>query len=174
MALPRLLTDPFPGFNFQATLIDTSSTFATVLTGVNFVAGGGFSEVSGLEGTLQLEEYSEGGENRFVHKFATRMTYSNITLRRGITLSEDLWNWHYAYVTGKGKRRDGLIVLKNELSIPVKAWIFRRGLPLKWSGPSFNAAQSSVAIEALEIAHEGLELASPGAAISQAAGALFG
>jgi phage tail-like protein len=113
---------------------------------------------------MQVEEYSEGGENRFIHKFPTRMTYSNIVLKRGITLSEDLWNWHADYVNGRGKRRDGIIILRSEQQIPLKTWLFERGLPLKWSGPSLNAAQSAVAIETLEIAHQGLRLASVGTA----------
>jgi phage tail-like protein len=172
MAIPGVRFDPFPAFNFYISLIDTSSTLAKVTTAIKFVAAAGFSECSGLDATLQVEEYPEGGENRYVHKFPTRMTYANITLKRGITLSEDLWNWHEAYVQGKGKRRDGLIVLQSELRIPIKTWIFRRGLPLRWTGPTFNAAQSSVAIESLEIVHEGLELVSAGTLAAQAGEAI--
>ena len=116
---------------------------------------------------MQVEDYPEGGENRFVHKFPTRMTYSNLILKRGVSFSEDLWNWHFDYVQGKGKRRDGLIILRSELHIPVKVWIFKRGLPLKWTGPTFNASQSAVAIESLDIVHEGLELVSPGTVLAQ-------
>jgi phage tail-like protein len=171
MAVPGVRFDPFPAFNFHITLIDTSSTLATARTAINFVAAGGFSECSGLEGTLQVEEYPEGGENRFVHKFPTRMTYSNIVLKRGAGFTEELWNWHFDYVNGKGKRRDGLIILRNELQIAVKLWIFKRGLPLKWTGPTLNAGQSAVAIETLEIMHEGLELVSPGTVGAAIAGA---
>lgn len=167
MAIPGVRSDPFPAFNFFISLIDSSSVLASITSAINFVAGGGFSECSGLDATLQVEEYAEGGENRYVHKFPTRMTYSNIVLKRGITLAEDLWNWHADYVNGKGKRRDGVIILRSELQIPVKTWIFKRGLPLKWTGPTFNAAQSAVAVESLEIMHEGLELLSVGTAIAQ-------
>jgi phage tail-like protein len=158
MAIPGVRSDPFPAFNFLVSLIDSSSVLASITSAINFVAGSGFSECSGLETTLQVEEYSEGGENRYVHKFPTRMTYNNIILKRGITQSEDLWNWHFDYVNGNGKRRDGVIILRSELQIPVKIWIFKRGLPLRWTGPTFNAAKSAVAVEALEIMHEGLEL----------------
>jgi phage tail-like protein len=172
MALPGTRSDPFPAYNFYIALIDNSGVLGKALTAIGLVVGGGFSECSGLEGTLQVEEYSEGGENGYIHKFPTRMTYSNIILRRGITFAEDLWNWHYDYVSGKGKRRDGLIVLQNDLHIPAKVWVFRRGLPLKWTGPSLNAAQNAVAIEAMEIVHEGLELLSPGTALAQAGAAI--
>lgn len=172
MPLPGLRLDPLPAFNYQITLIDASSLLGKVMTGISFVAGGGFSECSGLDGTLQVEDYNEGGENRYVHKFPTRMTYTNIVLKRGVGLSEDLWNWHFDYVQGKGKRRDGLIMLQNEQQIPLKLWVFKRGLPLKWAGPTFNATQNAVAIESLEIVHEGLELFSPGTALKAAGGAL--
>ncbi len=167
MAIPGFRLDPLPAFNFYISLIDTSSTLAVVTTAINFIAAGGFSECSGLDGTLQVEEYSEGGENRFVHKFPTRMTYSNITLRRGMGFSDDLWNWHFDYVNGRWKRRDGLIILQNDQHQPVKIWKFKRGLPLKWAGPTLNASQSATAIETLEIMHEGLELVSVGAALQQ-------
>jgi phage tail-like protein len=79
-------------------------------------------------------------------------------LKRGIALSDDLFQWHYAFVQGNVQRRDGLIALQDEEHVPVKVWKFTRGLPVKWSGPAFNATQNQVAIEELEIAHEGLTL----------------
>jgi phage tail-like protein len=187
MALvPRILTDPVPAYNFLVGLIDSSTTLRTVVTSVTSFALGGFTDCSGLEGTLQVEPYQAGGENGFEHKFPTRMTWTNITLRKGVTLlGEDLWNWHHDYVVGKGKRRDGFIILQAEAGLlpgvpivggltrlPVKVWRFRRGLPVKWTGPTLNAAQSAVAVEALEIAHEGLELYSAGTGLASGAAAL--
>jgi phage tail-like protein len=169
VTVPRILTDPLPAFNFHVSLVDNASTPGLVMTAINFVVGS-FSECSGLDGTLQVEEYPAGGVNGFVYKFPTRMTYSNLVLKRGITLSEDLWNWHFDYVRGRGKRRDGVIFLLNELRVPTKIWVFRCGLPLKWTGPTLNATQSAVAFESLEIAHQGLELASPGVGLQAAVG----
>lgn len=175
MSIPGIRVDPFPAYNFHIMLIDSSSELAKIKTGISLVAAGGFSECSGLDGTLKVEEYSEGGQNRFVHKFPTRMTYSNITLKRGVGFSEDLWAWHFDYVNGKGKRRDGIITLRYESSQQVqpnelvKVWRFKKGLPLKWTGPTLNASQSAVAIESLEIAHHGLELVSAGTLLNQAA-----
>ena len=142
--VPRIISDPIVAFNFRVALIDSSSVVSTVVSGISAAVGGGFTECTGLDAGLQVEEYIEGGVNGYTHKFPSRITYSNITLKRGITLSEDLWNWHYSFVQGKGKRRDGLIILQNELLIPVKTWIFKRGLPTKWVGPAFNASQVSV------------------------------
>jgi phage tail-like protein len=94
-----------------------------------------------------------------VHKFPTRATFPNLTLRRGILAADNnLWQWHRDFVEGKGRRRDGLVMLLDRKGAAVKTWRFARGLPLKWVGPSLNASQSSVAVEAIEIAHEGLTL----------------
>ncbi len=165
--------DPVGSYNFLITLVDSSSALTTVLAMIQNVALGGFSECSGLETTLEVEEYQEGGRNETVLKFPTRVNWTNLRLRRGVTLSDDLWNWYYSFVEGDGKRRDGVIVLQNDLHVPVKTWHFIRGLPVKWVGPTLDAAQSQIAIEELEIAHEGLKLYSPGAAIASATGALF-
>jgi phage tail-like protein len=163
MGLPSIITDPLAAFNFRVALINTSSTLSTITSGISAALGGGFTEVTGLEASLITEDYLEGGVNTYTHKFPTRIAYGNITLKRGITLSEDLWNWHYSFVQGKGQRRDGMIFLQNELKIPVKTWIFKRALPLKWVGPAFNASTSAMAIESLELAHEGVDLLAPGA-----------
>jgi phage tail-like protein len=171
MAMPRL--DPLPAYNFLITLLDTSSTFSTLKSAAGLVLGG-FAECSGLESTLETFDYLEGGVNDRVHRFPTRLSYSNIVLKRGVGLSEDLWLWHQEFVEGKGKRRDGLIILQSDLRVPVKIWTFSRGLPVKWSGPSFNARTSDIAIETLEIAHEKLELSlSPGVALNEITGSLF-
>lgn len=159
-AAAALRNDPVLNHNFLVTLIDTSSTLAAIgtaaLSAVTDTLLGGFSECSGLEMNLAIEDYKEGGNNGAVLKFPGRVSWGNISLKRGVTQTTALWDWHYGFVVGKGKRRDGVIVLMNELHVPNNIWFFRRGLPLKYSGPSMNAAQNSVAIEALEIAHEGI------------------
>lgn len=174
-------TGPFTALNFFVALypknfdqglgaISSGLSVASAMT--NFVIGG-FSECTGLESTIEIEEFKEGGVNDRVHKFPTRSSFSNITLKRGIGFGEDLWLWHEQFVEGVGARRDGLIVLANELNIPIKIWSFENGIPIKWSGPSFNATSSATAIESLEIAHEKLGLLmSPGKALDLAADAI--
>ena len=160
--------DPVGAFNFLITLVDSTSALTATVSAIQSVALGGFSEASGLEMSLEVEEYKEGGRNDMVHKLPTRINWGNIRLKRGVTLSDDLWSWHYAFVEGRGKRRDGIIVLQNDLHLPVKTWHFTKGLPIKWTGPSLNAAQSQVAVEELEIAHEGMRLFSAGTALQTA------
>lgn len=154
-----LRIDPLSTFNFYITLIDSSNIVGNLITAaLNFFVAG-FSECSGIDATLEVMDYREGGVNDHVLKFATRTSHSNITLKHGVIfLFDDLWTWHNDWVQGNGKRRDGLIVLLDESRQPAKVWKFKRGIPSKWVGPSLNAAQSNVAIESLEIAHEGLVL----------------
>lgn len=148
MALDLRL-DPLPAFNFLVQLIETNGLTLTVA---------GFSECSGLDTTLEVQEYQEGGVNDRVHKFPTRFTFSNIVLRRGVTLDPALRDWYGKLLRGQVERRDGLIILLNELRLPVLAWKFERGLPVKYNGPTLNASANESAIETLEIAHERLEV----------------
>ena len=171
MSVLSTFTGPLPAFNFTIVLIDTSSTLG-VLAGVAGPLLGGFSECTGLDSSIQAEEYREGGVNDRIHRFPGPAASSNITLKHGVGLGDDLWNWHNGFLTGKGKRRDGLITLQNELGVPVKVWKFDRGLPVKWLGPTFNARQSEVAIEAIEIAHEKVALYSPGVGLAAAVDAI--
>jgi phage tail-like protein len=79
-----------------------------------------------------------------------------------MTFAGDLWQWHYNFSLGIGKRRDGMVILQDEQHNPSVVWSFTRGLPVKWTGPTFNAGQSQVAFEEIEIAHEGLTISSLG------------
>jgi phage tail-like protein len=153
MTAPR--NDPFPAYNFYVSLTDASSGISQLLTQLNIVVAGGFSECTGLEAVMTVEDHIEGGENTYVHKFCTRMTYSHIVLKRGVTFSTDLWDWHMSWIQGKGKRRDGIIALCDEQQQQVRAWSFHNGLPSKWTGPTFHASQNAVAFEAIDIVHEG-------------------
>jgi phage tail-like protein len=140
--------DPIPAFNFVVQLVESNGALRSVA---------GFSECSGLDSTLEVAEYLEGGVNDRVHKFPTRFSYANITLKRGVSFDATLRDWHLSLLRGQTQRRDGLIVLMNEQRAPVLAWKFERGLPAKYSGPTLNAGQSGASIETLEIAHERLE-----------------
>jgi phage tail-like protein len=140
---PGVRTDPLGAFNFYLTLGSSQKVAA-------------FSECTGLDATLEVFEFKEGGVNDHVHKFPTRASHGNITLKRGVIFYDDLWKWHHDFVQGRGTRKDGLIYLLDEARRTAKVWKFQRGIPMKWVGPALNAQQSNVAIESLEIAHEGL------------------
>lgn len=148
--------DPYRAFNFLITLVDSASSGSAPPQ--QSQPSGGFSECSGLDMSLDVEEYKEGGNNGRILRFPTRIKWSNLRLKRGVATSDDLWLWHFGFVQGQVVRRDGVVTLQDEQQNPVKTWSFTRGLPVKWTGPSLNAAQNQIAIEELEIAHEGLKL----------------
>lgn len=150
------MIEPVLGFNFTISLVETASGGAFLQAAIGIPPQGGFSECSGLELTMQPETYAEGGNNGALLKFRGRASWSNIRLKRGVVTSAELWRWHNDYVEGGGKRRDGVISLLDETGKTVRVWRFRRGLPVRWAGPAMNAMQSQVAIEEIEIAHEGL------------------
>lgn len=159
LPIDALRADPVLNHNFVVSLIDTSSVLSTVLSGalsaVLDVAVGGFAECSGLEMSMKVHDHEEGGNNVTL-RFPGRITWSNIILKRGLATNTTLWDWYYGYVEGRGKRRDGVIVLMTELHVPNNVWYFRRGLPLKYTGPTLNATQNQIALEQIEIAHEGI------------------
>ena len=148
--------DPVLGFNFTISMVTTASAGAFLQAVVGKPPAGGFSECSGLEMTIPAETYAEGGNNGTLLKFVGRTAWSNIKLKRGVVSSADLWRWHYDFVEGKGRRRDGVISLLDERGKTVRVWRFVRGLPVRWAGPALDAGQGQVAIEEIEIAHEGL------------------
>jgi phage tail-like protein len=152
-----LRVDPYRAFNFLITLVDSGSSTGTAQPPAQAKPAGGFSECSGLEMSMDIEEYKEGGNNGLILRFPTRVKWANLRLKRGLALAEDLWLWHFNFAQGKVVRRDGVVTLQDEQQNPVKVWSFTRGLPVKWTGPTLNAAQNQLAIEEIEIAHEGLK-----------------
>ena len=101
--------------------------------------------------------YPEGGFNDFVHQLPVRHSWSRIVSKRGLVWFP-LWNWYQAGLTQSlGARRDGTVILMTPQGIPSIAWNFRGGLAAKWTGPAFDAMRDAVAIESLEIAHQGLD-----------------
>lgn len=152
--------NPILACNFQVTLLDSTAslfTFGTVnLPQALSYPVIGFSECTGLEMAIEVHEYNQGGGNDGTLKFPTRAKPSTLVLKHGLTTDTTLWQWFYAYVQGYGKRRDGTISIQDATQNQVTVWGFTRGIPTKYSGPQMNAAHSAVAIESLEIAHEGL------------------
>jgi phage tail-like protein len=117
---------------------------------------GGFTEVTGLEGDIGVEEYREGGVNDHVHKLAGPASHANLVLRHGLTSLSTLWAWYHDTAQGVIQRRNGTIMLLSPRQVPVMWWNFRNALPVRWTGPTFNAASDEVGTESLELAHEGL------------------
>ena len=138
-------TDPYAGFRF--------------LVEIDSLVVAGFSEVSGLEMEMSPEEYQEGGVNRFTHKLPGRFSHPNLVLRRGLTDSLELWEWIQGTVqgveSGAIERRNVRVVVLDSTGEEARRWEFLRAYPVKYSGPELSAGDGSVAVEALELVHEG-------------------
>lgn len=153
--------DPPLNYNFVIVMYETASLGAKLksaaLSVTEDVLIGGFSECSGLEMTQLDEKRHEGGRNDTELRFPTRITWSNLTLTRGVSrISQSGWDWMYGFGEGKAKRMDGLVMLLDDRHLPHNLWHFKEAFPVKFTGPSMNALGKEVAVEKLELAHEGL------------------
>ena len=137
-------------------------TAATFLFEVDGVEIGRFMEIAGLEVNVAVEEIEEGGENNYVHKLPGRMTWPNITLKRGITQNDTLLAWlnkssgeQFSANGNKLTRSTAAITLIGPAGQRLRAWEFDGAFPIKWKGPDFAADSNDIAIEELEITHHG-------------------
>lgn len=136
--------DPFRGFNFKIEM--------------DGVTKAGFQECSGLDASTDPVDYREGQEKGNIARKLTGLNkHANIVLKRGVTDDHSLWDWRKKVIDGKTDRQHGSIVLCDEAGDEKVRWSFVEGWPTKWTGPSFNATNNAVAIETLEIVHEGLK-----------------
>jgi phage tail-like protein len=179
------LLNPVPVFNFNVFMMDAkplSSFGLSDLAGAGVslaksIVFGSFSEVSGLNAEIEMEEYREGGNNTGPHKFIKWGRYPNVVFKRGVTMNPDIWDWYYTvlYKSSNPVRKNGFILLTDRGAgisslaggptplglpgldkLPIAIWYFRNALPEKLQGPGLNAKSNEIAIETLELAHEGL------------------
>jgi len=118
-----------------------------------------FTELSGLQVETEVMEYAEGGNNDFVHRLPGRTRVGNITLKRGITSSNDLFKWYMSIASGrKIDRRNISLVMYDTAGMELMRWNFLSAYPVKWVGPQFDATGNVSAVETLELAHAGLQM----------------
>jgi phage tail-like protein len=136
--------DPFVAFRFEVKL--------------NGMSVAGFSECSGIQLETEVQDYIEGGLNDHVHKLPTRTKQSNIVLKRGI-VDREVWDWYFGlYKNGRAQARGGSIVVRDPSGgTVVMVWEFEGAFPCKWQGPELNASQNNVAVETIELCHQGLK-----------------
>jgi phage tail-like protein len=147
---PILRDDPYAGYNFEIVINGISDDGTAVK--------GSFSEVSGLDAEVSPIEYRNGSEDITVRKVPGLKKFTNITLKRGIIGDLALWNWILDAMKGQVVRTEGAILLLDESRKEVMRWTFKRGWPCKYSGPTLNAKNNEIAMEMLEICHEGLDI----------------
>ena len=137
--------DPYRSFNFHL-----------VIDGVPL---GAFSEASGLTVEADAVDYREGTDRQpNVRKLIGLQKMSPITLKRGQTQDRSLWAWHLNIVNGQQDRRNVTIVLMNEARQPVLSWHAENAWIRKIEAPSFKASGNEVAMESVELVHEGLTI----------------
>lgn len=114
-----------------------------------------FQEVDGLSVTVEMENYVEGGENRFVHKLPVRTAYSELTLKRGLLLDSGITKWiKNAIEKFEFQPANLLVTLLDEEHQPLAVWDVVNALPTSWSIDSFNASESKVVVESLKFSYQ--------------------
>ena len=141
MAVPHS-PDPYLGYNF---FVEWDG-----------IIWAGFQECSGLDTTQDAKEYREGTDPPTVRKIPGLVSYSNISLKRGITYNDELWRWRKKIMDGIVERRNVSIVLLDQQGSEKIRWNLTHCWPTTWSAPEMNATTDDIAIESLEFVHEGV------------------
>ena len=137
--------DPFRAYNF--------------VLEIDNIARGAFSEVGGLTAEGDSVDYREGSDLQSnVRKLIGLRKFTNLTLKRGYTPDKSLWQWYTNVLNGIADRRNVTITLMNERREAVLRWHVENAWINKIEGPSFKAAGNDVAMESVELVHEGLTL----------------
>ena len=143
MAQTGQRVDPYANYSFKVE--------------IDGIVRAGFREVSGLDSTVEVHEFREGGDNGTMRKLPMKTKFSSIVLKWGLTDDMELYNWHAQTVQGNTQRKNGSIVVFDRQGKEKVRWNFFNAWPSKYDSANFNAEANDVAIESLELAHEGLE-----------------
>ncbi len=146
-------TAPLPAYNFIVDLNGPRNPNKLL---------GGFSDVSGLETDVHISEYRDGNEAQpHVRKIPGSHKVGDVTLKRGVVDSSDLWDWITDLRTnGVDAQRDMVITLRDEAGNPVQQWKLRGVVPMKYTGPTLaGKGGGEVAMEELVLSAEAYEIA---------------
>ena len=133
----------------------TLSTHSFVLRIPGIDTIGAFAVCQGLELSVEVLEYREGGNNDVIHRLPGRLQYPNLILSRGLTNEDALLRWFDKTHT-EAERKEVTITLSAGSS--ERTFTFAEAFPVRWSGPSIDSNTGGAAQETLEIAHAGLKL----------------
>jgi phage tail-like protein len=145
-----LRNDPLAAFRFRVEIDE--------ITAPRGMIEAGFTDCSGLHAETDTVEYREGGRNGTVLRFRGQTHFAPLVLRRGLATSSAFWDWYVAVMAGAVQRRNGAIILLDASGVPALAWDIRGAYPVKWSGPELRAEAGAVAIESIELAHQGFSM----------------
>lgn len=133
---------------------------------VDGVEIGTFMEVSGLELVVTTQEYVEGGQNQYVHRFPGVMRWPNLVFRRGLVNSDALFAW-VSRTSGDGfagnddtlTRATGAVTVVDGEGTRLRSWQLEGVFAVAWSGPRLSAELTAPLVETLEVAHNGFRAA---------------
>lgn len=136
--------DPYGSFNF--------------LLEIDGITKAGFSECTGINAESNVIEYREGHETITPRKLPGLNKFGNVTLKRGVSLDTDIFDWFKQVRDGDILRDESMsIVLLNEKREEKVRWNLLNAWPCKWMGPDMKANANEIAIESVEICHEGVD-----------------
>ena len=145
---------PPAGFYFKVDFINVE--------GMDDIREQSFQEVSGLTMEIEVEEFREGGENRFTYKFPKRAKYPNLVLKRGMFTDSKVIGWINDCMAGYFwstpvpyvKTTDIIITLMNDAGEEAAVWNVVQAYPLKMSTSDFKASDNAVVVETIELAYQ--------------------
>lgn len=154
--------DPYTSFRFRV-FFENNNNFENKKKDQNKEAAEvvSFSEVSGLQIEVETESYYEGGVNGFVHIFPKGIKYQPLVLKRGIAGDPEqvdkLRKWYTNVVVhGQITRKKVTVVLIGPDGKDKRSWSFQGAYPVKWKGPELKADSNTIAIESIELVHQGM------------------
>jgi phage tail-like protein len=150
--------DPLFVFNFDVVFSQVQLPDGGAGSDELRLCGAAFSEVSGLEATMEPKVIKEGGRNFGVVQRVGPVTFATVVLKRGVSVTTDLWKWFELVAGGAySKRLTATISWSGPDGALVYQWRLHRAMPTKFKTADFNASGTNVGIEELHIAHEGME-----------------
>jgi len=161
--LNSLRVDPPIGFHFNVSIVDNMKNIGgDFSTAAKTLVDGSFQEVSGISVEMGTFELAEGGENRFTYKLPLGVKYSPLQLKRGLVSSfSALGEWCKEVFTNGLEEpittKNILVSLLDEQSLPLTSWVFEGAYPTKWSVSNFNAMNSEIVIESMELTYRRFE-----------------
>lgn len=145
---------PFTGFNFSVEITPDGSSAP--------LCSAQFSDCDGLEMTMDVKTIREGGNNGVQIRLAGPAAYGQLTLKRGMTSSFQLWEWFERVLRDPKVRASAVVVLYAADGTTQRAvWTLDRCVPLKLKAPALNAREGIVAIEEMQLGYESLRLRPP-------------
>jgi phage tail-like protein len=135
--------DPFKGFRFRVEI-----------QGIQQM---GFTECSSIGSHVEVVEYREGGDVASVRKLPGKVSFPDITLKWGMTNSQEIYQWHREVANGNIKRANGSVVQLDDTGKEQLRWDFFNAWPSKWDGPAYSAKGNDVSIETLTLTCERID-----------------